>query len=81
MRQGLHLHLQAYQALVEKHSQLSRSHRILLEQMGDAAVEGHVEELLSLRKHLAELLPKYDAACDHVAELRCEQDPGPCKCG
>lgn len=62
--------LQAYQSLVDKHSQLAREHRHLLEQIGDASVSSQVEELLLARKQLAELLPKYDQACDTVAELR-----------
>lgn len=63
--------LQAYQALVDKHSQLSREHRLLLEHAGDAAVSSQVEELLGVRQQLAELLPRYDEACNKVAELRC----------
>jgi hypothetical protein len=64
-------HTQAYHALVDKHSQLAAEHRKLLEQLGDGgAASGHVEELLAVRQQLAELLPKYDTACDSVAELR-----------
>lgn len=63
--------MQAYQALVEKHSQLAREHRLLLEQVGEASVSSQVEELLAVRQQLAELLPRYNAACDQVAELRC----------
>ncbi|WIA18956.1 hypothetical protein OEZ85_003625 [Tetradesmus obliquus] len=62
--------LEAYQALVDKHSQLSREHRLLLEHAGDAAVSSQVEELLAVRQQLAELLPRYDEACNKVAELR-----------
>jgi hypothetical protein len=62
--------VQAYQALVDKHSQLAREHRLLLEHAGDAAVSNQVEELLAVRQQLAELLPRYDEACNKVAELR-----------
>jgi hypothetical protein len=61
---------QAYQALVAKHSQLAQEHRKLLEQWGDAAVSDQVEEVLAVRQQLADLIPRYDAACDSVAELR-----------
>jgi hypothetical protein len=62
--------LQAYQALVAKHSQLAQEHRKLLEQWGDAAVSDDTEEVLAVRQQLADLIPRYDAACDTVAELR-----------
>eukprot|EP00878_Enallax_costatus_P003415 GHUV01003625.1.p1 GENE.GHUV01003625.1~~GHUV01003625.1.p1 ORF type:complete len:1706 (+),score=714.87 GHUV01003625.1:54-5120(+) len=62
--------LEAYQSLVDKHSQLARDHRQMLEQVGDATVSSQVEELLSARKQLAELLPRYEHSCDSVAELR-----------
>lgn len=62
--------LQAYHALVAKHSQLAQEHRKLLEQQGDAAVCDQGEELLGARKQLAELLHRYDAACGTVVELR-----------
>jgi hypothetical protein len=62
--------LQTYQALATKHSQLAQEHRKLLEQWGDAAVSEQVEELLAVRQQLAELMPRYDTACDTVAELR-----------
>lgn len=60
---------QAYQALVAKHSQLAQEHRKLLEQWGDNAVSDEVEEVLAVRQQLADLIPRYDAACDTVAEL------------
>lgn len=56
--------------MVAKHSQLAQEHRKLLEQWGDAAVSDQVEELLAVRQQLADLVPRYDAACDQVAELR-----------
>lgn len=62
---------QAYQALVAKHSQLAQEHRKLLQQWGDAAVSDQVEEILAVRQQLADLVPRYDAACDTVAALRC----------
>lgn len=65
--------LQAYQALVAKHSQLAQEHRKLLEQWGDAAVSDGTEEVLAVRQQLADLIPRYDAACDTVAELRSAQ--------
>jgi hypothetical protein len=61
---------QAYQSLVAKHAQLAQEHRKLLEQWGDAAVSDQVEELLAVRQQLADLVPRYDAACDQVADLR-----------
>ena len=61
---------QAYQALVAKHSQLAQEHRKLLEQWADATTSDQVEELLVVRQQLADLVPRYDAACDRVAELR-----------
>lgn len=61
---------QAYQALVAKHSQLAQEHRKLLQQWGDPAVSDQVEEILAVRQQLADLVPRYDAACDTVAELR-----------
>lgn len=64
------LSCQAYQALVAKHSQLAQEHRKLLEQWGDAAVSEQVEDILAVRQQLAELISRYDAACDTVAELR-----------
>lgn len=57
-----------------KHSQLAQEHRKLLEQWGDAAVGDQVEELLAVRQQLADLIPRYDAACDMVAELRWVQE-------
>ncbi|KAF8064552.1 hypothetical protein HT031_003352 [Scenedesmus sp. PABB004] len=62
--------IEAYQHLVEKHSQLAREHRALVEQMGDAPCSEQAEELLAARRELAELLPRYDDACNTVAELR-----------
>jgi hypothetical protein len=70
------LRTQAYQALVDKHSQLAREHRLLLEHAGDAAVSNQVEELLAVRQQLAELLPRYDEARNKVAELRWASGPG-----
>jgi hypothetical protein len=61
---------QAHQALVAKHSQLAQEHRKLLQQWGDAAISDQVEEVLAVRQQLADLIPRYDAACDTVAELR-----------
>lgn len=52
-----------------KHAQLAQNHRKLLEQWGDATVNNQVEELLSVRQQLAELVPRYDEACSKVAEL------------
>jgi hypothetical protein len=76
---GLHISVvvctQAYQALVDKHSQLARKHGLLLEHAGDAAVSNQVEELLAVRQQLAELLPRYDEACNTVAELRWASAP------
>jgi hypothetical protein len=63
--------MQAYHVLVAKHSQLAQEHRKALEDMGDAALSSDAEQLLAVRTQLADLMPRYDAACDAVAELRC----------
>ncbi len=61
---------QAYQALLQRHSALECQHRQLLEAASDAGAGADATALLDARQQLAELLPRYEAACAAAAELR-----------
>lgn len=61
---------QAYQMLAEKHARQQGELRRLVEETGDSVTGAVSEEVFRLREECADLMIKYDKACNESAELR-----------